>query len=563
MVRFNRQQMKAATRAEIQLDADERLVRRLAPWQQARGASMVRPSWETEHVWGSSEWPAAHEGGAVYRRDPKTELFLLAAANMVGRDTYYERTESRDQRFARLIREHALTDPEWTAGLLRWLRSSGNMRTTSLVGAAEFVHARQEAGQHGYSRQAVDAVLQRPDEPGEFLRYWISRFGRKLPMPVKRGVADAVRRLYTGHALLKYDSSSAAVRFGDVLELTHPTPDPERPWQADVFRYALDRRHHTAQALPPADSDLLVAHHALMSVPVADRRAVVSSPDAASVLAAAGMTWEALAGWLQGPLDATAWEAVIPSMGAMALARNLRNFDQAGISEAATAEVVRRLSDRDEVARSRQFPFRFLAAYRHADTDIWGRALETALEHSLSNVPSLPGRTLILVDRSGSMFFAKEGQTELTRADAAAVFGTALALRAEHADLIEFGTGSRRIKLRSEDSVLETVGRFTDCGGTNTALAVQRRYDGHDRVVIITDEQAFSSPHEVFAPVPADVPTYTWNLVGYAFGHAAPGPRRYTFGGLSDAAFRLIPSIEAGGEAGGEAGWPWSPAPVG
>jgi TROVE domain-containing protein len=557
MARFNRQQMKAATRAEIQLDADERLIRRLAPWQRARGASMVRPTWWAEQARGLSEWPAGHEGGAVYQRDPKTELFLLAAANMVGQDTFYEGTESRDQRFARLIREHAISDPEWTVSLLRWLRSSGNMRTTSLVGAAEFVHARQEAEQHGYSRQAVDAVLQRPDEPGEFLQYWINRFGRKLPMPVKRGVADAVRRLYTGRALLKYDSSSAAVRFGDVLELTHPTPDPERPWQADVFRYALDRRHHAARALPPAESDLLVAHHALMSVPVADRRVVVSSPDAASVLAAAGMTWEALAGWLQGPLDAAAWEAVIPSMGAMALVRNLRNFDQAGISGEATAEVVRRLSDRDEVARSRQFPFRFLAAYRHADTATWGRALETALGHSLGNVPSLPGRTLILVDRSGSMFFAKEGQTELSRADAAAVFGTALALRAENADLIEFGTGSKKIEFRPEDSVLETVGRFTDCGGTNTALAVRQHYDGHDRVVIITDEQAFSSPREVLAPVPADVPAYTWNLVGYAFGHAAPGPRRYTFGGLSDAAFRLIPSIEAGGEA----GWPWGPAP--
>jgi hypothetical protein len=32
-------------------------------------------------------------------------------------------------------------------------------------------------------------------------------------------------------------------------------------------------------------------------------------------LAAAGITWEALAGWLQGPMGAKAWEAVIPSMG--------------------------------------------------------------------------------------------------------------------------------------------------------------------------------------------------------------------------------------------------------
>ncbi|WP_370374186.1 TROVE domain-containing protein [Catenulispora sp. GP43] len=520
---------------------------------------MVRPTWDAEKIRQELRCMRPHSGGAVYLRDPKAELFLLAAANMAGRPTYYEGADTRERRFQRLIREQALTDPEWTVGLLRWLRGVGTMRTTSLIGAAEFVHARQQAGQHGHSRQAVSAVLQRADEPGEFLEYWTTHYGRRLPMPVKRGVADAVRRLYTGRALLKYDTASASFRFGDVLELTHPTPDPERPWQADVFRYALARRHHPKRATPPADSELFVAHHALMAVPTAERRAVVDAPDAAAVLAAAGMTWESLAGWLQGPLDAGAWEAVIPSMGAMALVRNLRNFDEAGIGEAATAEVVRRLCDRDEVVRSRQFPFRFLAAYRHADGARWSRALETALGHSLGNVPSLPGRTLVLVDRSGSMFFTTEGPTELTRADAAAVFGTALALRSEAADLVEFGTGSKRIKAGPRDSVLETVGRFTECGGTNTAAAVEAHYAGHDRVVIITDEQAYPSGRDILAPVPADVPVYTWNLVGYAFGHAAPGPRRYTFGGLSDAAFRLIPFIEAGGDG----QWPWSPDALG
>ena len=561
MPRFNRQQIKTATRDEIKDDAAELVVRRLAPWQQARAAEMVRPTWEAEKIRRDLLCMRPHSGGAAYLRDPKTELFLLAAANMAGQPTFYEQAEARERRFLRLVREQALTDPEWTVGLLRWLRATGNMRTTSLVGAAEFVHARQQKGLHGYSRQAVSAVLQRADGPGEFLQYWTSRFGRQLPMPLKRGVADAVRRLYTGRALLKYDtpSGSTSFRFGDVLELTHPAPDPERPWQADVFRYALDRRHHTKRAVPPAGSELFVAHHALMAVPVAERRAVVTAPGAAEVLARAGMTWEALAGWLQGPLDAAAWEAIIPSMGAMALVRNLRNFDEAGIGEAATAEVVRRLSDRDEVARSWQFPFRFLAAYRHADRARWGGALETALGHSLVSVPSLPGRTLVLVDRSGSMFWAAEGATELTRADAAAVFGTALALRSEAADLVEFGTRSTRIELSAQDSVLETVGRFTECGGTNTADAVERHYRGHDRVVVITDEQAFLSARQVFAPVPDDVPVYTWNLAGYAFGHAAPGPRRHTFGGLSDAAFRLIPFIEAGGDG----QWPWDPDRIG
>ncbi|WP_055587494.1 hypothetical protein [Peterkaempfera griseoplana] len=42
------------------------------------------------------------------------------------------------------------------------------------------------------------------------------------------------------------------------------------------------------------------------------------------------MTCEAVAGRLHGPLDAAVREAVIPSMGPMALVRSLRDFDQAG-----------------------------------------------------------------------------------------------------------------------------------------------------------------------------------------------------------------------------------------
>ncbi|WP_344661436.1 TROVE domain-containing protein [Catenulispora subtropica] len=508
--------------------------------------------WQTD-TFSQALQAGNYERGVGWVRDPKSELFLLAAANMVGQHTFYERAGSRDRRYVELIWEHALSDPEWTLGLLRWLRSEANMRTASLVGAAEFARARQQARRHGYSRQAIAAVLQRPDEPGELLAYWTSRYGRQLPMPVKRGVADAVQRLYTGRALLKYDTDSQAFRFGDVLELTHPAPAPDRPWQAAVFRYALDRRHRSASAAPPAGEELLQSHHALMAVPAEARYALVTDPGGAQRLAAAGMTWETLAGWLQRPLDAAVWEAVIPSMGTMALVRNLRNFDQAGIGEPAAAEVARRICDRDEVIRSRQFPFRYLAAYRHADSERWGAALETALAHSLANVPRLLGRTLVLVDRSGSMFFTPEARTELTRADSAAIFGTALALRGEHVDLVEFGTGSRRIEVGPQDTVLAALDRFHDLGGTETANAVRTHYQGHDRVIIITDEQAFRSDTSVLAPVPNEVPVYTWNLAGYAVGHAEPGPRRYTFGGLSDAAFRLIPLIEEGLET----GWPW------
>ncbi|AZQ33934.1 TROVE domain-containing protein [Streptomyces cyaneochromogenes] len=519
-------------------------------------AAKARP---TSRVTSTGRVLRTYEGGRGQERDPRSELFLLAVANFVSQQTFYESGADRDDRFATLVRELAVTDPAWTAGLLGWLRGAGNLRTASVVGAAEYVKARLEAGatEGPSNRQVVDSVLQRPDEPGELLAYWTATYGRSVPKPVKRGIADAVRRLYSGKSLLKYDTASKGYRFGDVLNLVHAAPDPDKSWQGELFQYALDRRHNPDTALPPDSNRTLVAHRELMAVPVGERRAVVRSAGGAERLAAAGMTWEALAGWLQGPMDKEAWEAVIPSMGAMALVRNLRNFDQAGVSDEVAAQVAARISDPAEVARSRQFPFRYLAAYQHAPSLRWAYPLEQALGHSLANVPALPGRTLVLVDRSGSMFWSPlSDRSELNRADAAAIFGTALALRAKDADLVEFGTTSRRLTFGKGESVLKILGRFGDLGGTDTTSAVRAHYRGQDRVLIVTDEQYTHNRHgDPTQQVPADVPVYTWNLAGYRAGHGPSGKaNRHTFGGLSDAAFRMVPLLESARDA----DWPWA-----
>lgn len=519
--------------------------------------SRTGPLGSPVHMSGRPAAPTRAAGTALYAC-----LFLLAVANFVTQRTTYEDGGDRGDRFAALVRELAVEDPAWTAGLLGWLRRDGGMRTASLVGAAEYVKARLDAAATGgpSNRQVVDSVLLRADEPGELLAYWTATYGRAVPKPVKRGIADAVRRLYGETSLLKYDTASArrGYRFGDVLNLVHASPDPAKPWQGELFRHALDRRHHPQDAEVPAGSRTLLAHRALMELPVAERRAVVTAADGAERLAAAGMTWETLAGWLQGPMDAAAWEAVIPSMGAMALLRNLRNFDQAGVSDEVAARVAAKISDPETVARARQFPFRYLAAYQHAPSLRWAYPLERALGHSLGNVPALPGRTLILVDRSGSMWSPLSDRSQLNRADAAAVFGTALALRAEHADLVQFGTASKAVAYGPGESVLKVLERFGDLGGTNTAEAVRAHYEGHDRVLIVTDEQAtYSYGGDPTALVPDTVPVYTWNLAGYRVGHAPSGSaNRHTFGGLTDAAFRMVSLIEDGRDA----AWPWEAA---
>ncbi|MFI6356975.1 hypothetical protein ACIBJF_30940 [Streptomyces sp. NPDC050743] len=117
------------------------------------------------------------------------------------------------------------------------------------------------------------------------------------------------------------------------------------------------------------------------------------------------------------------------------------------------------------------------------------------------------------------------------------------------------GAKTKEFPLQRGESLLRAVGRWKDGGwflggGTDTALALRQEFRGHDRVVIVTDEQAGHDQHEVTRSIPQTVPMYTWNLAGYQAGHApSGGQNRHTFGGLTDHAFRMIPLLERGRDA--------------
>lgn len=485
-------------------------------------------------------------GALGYVRTGKSELFLLAVSNFVGKDTFYENAKDRNDRFVKLSQSVAVEDPRWFTGFVGWLRNDAFMRSGAVVAAVEGAKALYDSGvQNGTPRALVAAAQARADEPGEVLAYYESVYGKNFPAFLKKGVADGARKLYSEYSLLKYDTDSKGYRFGDVLQLAHVKP--KDAVQSELFGYALNRRYNNVTEVP-AVLRMTNAREGLMKTDVKARKGLLNS----TLLKDAGMTWEALSGWLNGPMDAQAWEAVIPSMGHMALLRNLRNFLQAGVSQKVLRDVLNRISDPEQVAKGKQFPFRYLAAYQANKGNLKvSAALEDALQASLANVPELSGRTLILVDRSGSMFWSNDQKMELTFADQAAIFGSALALRAEDATLVQFGSNSLEVAFRKSDSVLPMLRKFSDLGGTSTAAAVKRHFNGHDRVIIVTDEQYHGA--DPSGVVPKNVPLYTWNLNGYKVGGFSGESKRHTFGGLTDKAFQQIPLIEAGQQA----KWPW------
>ena len=476
-----------------------------------------------------------HEGAQAWTMDVQTELFTLAVNNMVSEDTFYEKAKDRDARFAGLVRQAALQHPEWTAGLIGWLRSEANMRTASLVAACEY--ARSGAPN---SRTVVDKACQRADEPGEILSYWLGTYGRPILSAVKRGVADAAIRLYNEKSYVKWDSSGSSMRFGDVIDLVHPKP--KAPWQASLFRRALEDRHNR-------DKDLA-------SVPGVDGYKGWIRAGAPIEQLPHAATWENVSA--HHKMDAVAWEAIIPQMGYMALLRNLRNFEKAKVPAAMLSFVANKLADPEEVAKSRQLPFRFWSAYKNSGTMRFGPTLETALDLSIANIPDFPGKTLVMVDTSDSMTSRLSAKSKISCMEAGVLFGAAVAAHsAPGSGLAMYATNVAGVKpqtslLRTIEFVMQSSGVVGH--GTNTWPATKAVWDAQgpfDRIFIFTDGQSHPSTADQF--VPKHVPVYTWHLGGYGNSDIQLGSGRYALAGLSDQSFKLVSILESGKNA----GWPW------
>jgi hypothetical protein len=159
---------------------------------------------------------------------------------------------------------------------------------------------------------------------------------------------------------------------------------------------------------------------------------------------------------------------------------------------------------------------------------------------------------------SGSMDGRLSARSSVSRRNAAAVFAVAYAKKnPAGTDLVQFGTNAAKVTFSVGDSaLLIATTKFRGMGGTKTQAATRQFYAGHDRVIILTDEQSHDG--DPGAVVPANVPVYNWNLAGYRYGQTpVGGPNRHAFAGLNDAAFKIVPLLERGENA----PWPWEIVP--
>jgi 60 kDa SS-A/Ro ribonucleoprotein len=198
-------------------------------------------------------------------------------------------------------------------------------------------------------------------------------------------------------------------------------------------------------------------------------------------------TWEVALS--SGADKREAWERLLAEnkMGALALLRNLRNMAEAKVDE----QLVR--AGLGRMKTERVLPFRFIAAARYAPQ--WEPELEKAMLRALETKTSdgqakLQGKTVLLVDVSGSMDAPLSRRAEMRRNDAA--YGLAVLLReiAEQVSIYTFSDKLVRVPARQGFALRDAMNASQPHGGTYLGRALGEIDGKYDRLIVITDEQS-------------------------------------------------------------------------
>lgn len=376
-----------------------------------------------------------HEGARAARISAAQQLQRSVMCCLLWEDSFYEDGQSIADRIAALV-------PQVTGEFVRALaieaRNEMKLRHVPLLLCREMAkHSHQRA----FVSSTLEQVIQRPDELTEFLAiYSQGRTGRKtlnkLSAQVKKGLARAFGK-FDEYALAKYNQQNA-IKLRDVLFLCHAKPK-------DAAQFQLWRRLINDE---------------------------LQTPD----------TWEVE---LSASTDKKAsWTRLLmeDKLGALALLRNLRNMSLAGVEEGLIAFALQNMKT------DRVLPFRFISAARYAPG--LEPQLEVAMLRCLASQEKLPGKTIIVVDNSGSMSEKVSSKSELTRQDAASAVAILLREICEKVAVVAFSTQPHIIPARRGFALRDAI-QASPSGGTNTDLALaMAEKSGYDRIIVITDEQS-------------------------------------------------------------------------
>ena len=233
-----------------------------------------------------------------------------------------------------------------------------------------------------FVQDLLPQIITRADMLTDFLAiYW--KDGKKpIANQAKKGLAKAFHN-FNEYKFAKYDRD-AAIKLRDVMFLCRPKP--ENQYEQDLFKKVADR--------------------------------TLATPE----------TWEVLLS--TGKDKKESWTKLISEgkIGGLAMLRNIANMRRANVDKKVINEGLEKLKS------SMLMPLDFLKAFRMNPE--FGRQIEDAMINSYSNLPKLKGKTLFIVDVSGSMGARMSEKSDFTRYDAACAMAMLAANQCEDYEIV-------------------------------------------------------------------------------------------------------------------------------
>jgi len=422
-----------------------------------------------------------HEGAKAANITKKQELRRTVNACLLWEDSFYESGEAAADRIKSLVHE---LPGSFVSELAIEAREKMKLRHVPLLLVRELARHPKKS-EREYVSDTLARVIQRPDELTEYLAIYWKDGKEPLSAQSKKGLAKAFGK-FNEYSLSKWNKDGS-IKLRDVLFLSHAKP---------------------------ANTDQVELFEKIVN-------GTLETPD----------TWEvALSG---GADKKETFTRLIEEkkLGALAVLRNLRNMNDAGVSP----EVIKSALNNLDVERV--LPFRFISAAKYVPQ--YESEIEQTMFKALASHPELPGKTVILVDNSGSMYGTPvSAKSEIDRSEAACALAILLREICEKVDVVAFSGQPHLVPSRHGFALRDAI-RQTEHGGTMTETAKQFADKlGYDRLIIVTDEQSHQS---LSAPLKGSR-AYVINVAGYQ-NSIAYGPYN-SIDGWSESIVDYIQAVE-------------------
>lgn len=415
------------------------------------------------------------EGGKASRITSLEELKRATMSCLLWENDFYENGVSIADRITSLVKiciDNGQYDE--VIDVLKKVKFDMRLRHCPLW----MVVAIYKAGQV-IDKNVLASILTRPDDMGELLSlYRKDQANAPIPNAFKKAMALALQK-FDEYQLAKY-SRDANYKLVDIVNICHP---------------------QVTEAI-----DKLVKGN-------------LETPK----------TWEVLlsAAGSDKEKKKDAWLELIEShkLPDMALLKNIRGMLEVGVSKETLIERI------NGIRNGRLLPIDYLRAAEN------NPSLENEIENKFLNSfekPILNGKTAILVDVSGSMYFFHKERNKYARM--LAMIGRELC---ENVDVYSFSNSVELVPNRRGFALAESIDKSQEHRGTHMWEAVKCSFGkNYDRVIVITDEQTQDNP------IPAqNDKCYIINVSSYSNGVGYNNGYKH-INGFSDKVFDYISEIE-------------------